>query len=46
MERWKPYAKNLKPLLNALDTDLLKPEDIAYINKQDVNEQFQQHNRI
>ena len=33
MERWKPYAKNLKPLLNALDTDLLKPEDIAYINK-------------
>ena len=23
MERWKPYAKNLKPLLNALDTDLL-----------------------
>ena len=33
MERWKPYAKNLRPLLNALDTDLLKPEDIAYINK-------------
>ena len=33
MERWKPYAKNLKPLLNALDTDLLKPEDIAFINK-------------
>ena len=28
MERWKPYAKNLKPLLNALDADLLKPEDI------------------
>ena len=27
------YAKNLKPLLNALDTDLLKPEDIVYINK-------------
>ena len=33
MERWKPYAKYLKPLLNVLDEDLLKPEDIAYINK-------------
>ena len=33
MERWKPYAKYLKPLLKVLDEDLLKPEDIAYINK-------------
>ena len=33
MERWKPYAKYLKPLLNVLDEDLLKPEDVAYINK-------------
>ena len=33
MGRWKPYAKYLKPLLNVLDEDLLKPEDIAYINK-------------
>ena len=33
MERWKPYARYLKPLLNVLDTDLLKPEDIAFINK-------------
>ena len=33
MERWKPYAKYLKPLLNVLDEDLLKSEDIAYINK-------------
>ena len=33
MERWKPYANYLKPLLNVLDEDLLKPEDVAYINK-------------
>jgi len=33
MERWKPYAKNLKPLLNCLDKDLLKPEDISIINR-------------
>jgi tetratricopeptide (TPR) repeat protein len=33
MERWKPYAKYLKPLLYVLDEDLLKPEDVAYINK-------------
>ena len=33
MERWKPYAKYLKPLLNVLDEGLLKPEDVAYINK-------------
>ena len=32
MERWKPYSKNLKPLLNHLGEDLLKPEDIALIN--------------
>ena len=31
MGRWKPYAKYLKPLLNVIDEDLLKPEDIAYI---------------
>ena len=30
--RWKPYAKNLKPLLNALDKDLLSKEDISLIN--------------
>jgi len=33
MGRWKPYAKYLKPLLNVLDEDLLKPEDIAYIRR-------------
>ena len=33
MERWKPYSKNLKPLLESLGDDLLKPEDIALINK-------------
>ena len=33
MERWKPYSKNLKPLLESLGKDLLKPEDIALINK-------------
>jgi len=32
MGRWKPYAKNLKPLLNALDNELLSKEDIALIN--------------
>ena len=32
MERWKPYSKHLKPLLNHLGEDLLKPEDIALIN--------------
>ncbi len=31
MGRWKPYAKYLKPLLDVIDEDLLKPEDIAYI---------------
>ena len=33
MGRWKPYAKYLKPLLNVLDEDLLKPEDIAHIRR-------------
>jgi hypothetical protein len=32
MGRWKPYAKNLKPLIEVLDKDLLKPEDITLIN--------------
>ena len=32
MGRWKPYAKNLKPLLNALDNELLSKEDISLIN--------------
>ena len=31
MGRWKPYVKNLKPLLNSLDQDLLLAEDIALI---------------
>ena len=33
MERWKPYSKNLKPLLNSLGEELLKPEDIALLNR-------------
>jgi hypothetical protein len=33
MERWKPYSKNLKPLVESLGKDLLKPEDIALINQ-------------
>ena len=32
MGRWKPYAKNLKPLLKTLDKDLLSKEDISLIN--------------
>jgi len=32
MGRWKPYAQYLKPLLNVLDEDLIKAEDVAYIN--------------
>ena len=30
--RWKPYAKNLKPLIETLNQDLLLPEDISMIN--------------
>jgi hypothetical protein len=30
--RWKPYAKHLKPLINALDSNLVKQEDINLIN--------------
>ena len=33
IERWKPYSKNLKPLVESLGKDLLKPEDIALINQ-------------
>ena len=33
MERWRPYSKHLKPLLDSLDEELLKPEDIAMINR-------------
>ena len=32
VERWKPYSKNLKPLVDCLGEKLLKPEDIALIN--------------
>ena len=31
MGRWKPYAKNLKPLLESLDKNLLTSEDISII---------------
>ena len=31
MGRWKPYAKHLRPLIDNLDKQLLKPEDIALI---------------
>jgi tetratricopeptide (TPR) repeat protein len=31
MGRWKPYAKNLKPLLESIGEDLLYPEDISII---------------
>tara|TARA_B100000959_G_scaffold148764_1_gene156156 strand:+ start:1194 stop:3224 length:2031 start_codon:yes stop_codon:yes gene_type:complete len=33
MERWKPYSKHLKPLLDSLDKGLLKPEDITAISR-------------
>ena len=33
MERWKPYSKHLRPLLDSLDEELLKPEDMAMINR-------------
>ena len=32
MGRWKPYSKHLKPLLNNLGKELLRPEDVALIN--------------
>tara|TARA_Y100000746_G_scaffold59807_1_gene48519 strand:- start:213 stop:1058 length:846 start_codon:yes stop_codon:yes gene_type:complete len=32
MERWKPYSRNLKPLLDHLGEDLVNPEDVALIN--------------
>ncbi len=32
MDRWKPYAKHLKPLVNTLNKNLLKKEDIDLIN--------------
>jgi len=31
MDRWKPYAQNLKPLLDGLGQELVKSEDIALI---------------
>ena len=31
MGRWKPYAKNLKPLLESIGEELLHPEDISII---------------
>jgi tetratricopeptide (TPR) repeat protein len=33
VDRWKPYAKHLKPLVEVLDTKLLKQEDLDLINK-------------
>ena len=33
MGRWKPYSKHLKTLLNSLDDELLKPEDIALLKR-------------
>ena len=32
VERWKPYSKKLKPLVDCFGEELLKPEDIALIN--------------
>ena len=31
-ERWKPYSKYLKPLVDSLGTELIKPEDINLIH--------------
>jgi len=31
MGRWKPYAKNLKPLLDGLESGLIKPNDLEFI---------------
>ena len=33
MGRWKPYAKNLKPLLESIGEELLHPEDISIIKQ-------------
>ena len=33
VDRWKPYAKHLKPLVEVLDSKLLKQEDLDLINK-------------
>ena len=33
VDRWKPYAKHLKPLVEVLDSKLLKQEDLELINK-------------
>ena len=33
VDRWKPYAKHLKPLVEVLDGKLLKQEDLDLINK-------------
>ena len=33
VDRWKPYAKHLKPLVEVLDRKLLKQEDLDLINK-------------
>ena len=32
MERWKPYSKHLKPLVDNLGEELIKPEDLISIN--------------
>ena len=32
MERWKPYSNHLKPLVDSLGKELLKPEDINLIH--------------
>jgi hypothetical protein len=31
MGRWKPYAKHLRPLLDGLESDLIKPNDLEFI---------------
>ena len=33
MGRWKPYAKNLRPLLESIGEELLHPEDISIIKQ-------------
>ena len=34
--RWKPYAKNLGAVVQNIDNNLLKPEDITLIKSQNV----------